>query len=267
MTYRIAVCLSGEPRTWRIAAPAILSYFDIGYAHNSEPVQVDYFIHTWKSDSWRATSSAAHEQVSLTDPGIDIGDKFAPVGMRTDPPLENNTVWGSLFTSQHKSFLLKREHELKMRWEYDVVVKSRLDTIFPPGRKFQTHDMAILTAFAPEPLFRMPTEYNAPNFNEVVYYGDSPTMDLIGDVLFDSLRDCDWGRYHRLASGLREQPRQKFGPGAFMFDYMTRHRINPGHAPTKIDWTIVRREAADRGLDAVKDYAEIVRIHRDHYNS
>ena len=38
---RIAVCISGQPRTWRTAKDNILKYFELDNA------QVDFFIHTF----------------------------------------------------------------------------------------------------------------------------------------------------------------------------------------------------------------------------
>ena len=40
---RIAVCFSGQARTWRTAKDNILKYFDL----SEQGCQVDFFIHTW----------------------------------------------------------------------------------------------------------------------------------------------------------------------------------------------------------------------------
>lgn len=257
MIYRIAVCLSGEPRTWKTAAPSVLSYFDVKQAHDGREVEVDYFIHTWATNSWKTGEKAVRADTS------GIHSAYRPKGIKVESQKLRNNVWGSLFESQYRSFLSKRDYEVEQQGEYDLVIKSRLDTIFPPGEVFQTHPVSLLTAYAPEPLYRMPNEYNAPNFNEVMYYGDSRTMDLIGEVGFAYERDCDWSSYHQLSTGLRERPTQKMGPGAYMFDYMSAHRINPTHAPRRINWTIVRQSA--EGMDVVNDYEKIVDIHRRHY--
>ena len=43
---RVAVCISGQSRTWKVAYKSILSFFDMG-------ANVDFFIHTWDTNSYR----------------------------------------------------------------------------------------------------------------------------------------------------------------------------------------------------------------------
>ena len=53
-TYNIAVCLSGQSRTWRTAKENILNYFDVKInTHKNCKVNVDFFIHTWDTNSYR----------------------------------------------------------------------------------------------------------------------------------------------------------------------------------------------------------------------
>lgn len=256
---RIAICLSGEPRTWRIAHKSIKSFFDVPDA------QVDYFIHTWLGNSWKINNVFDHVPI-LASEAEEIRATFEPVDMRYDaarhPP---QTVWGSLFASQQYSFMLKRSHELNQGWDYDIVVKARLDTIYPPGAKFETHHLQPLTAYTAERPFRMPMEYHACNFNEVIYYGDSPTMDLIGDVIHHATVECDWSAYHSRAATLRETIPMKYGPGAYMNRYMAAHNIYGTHAPNQIEWVIVRKDALLLKLDPVDDFAAIRDLHGKHY--
>ena len=46
---RIAVCFSGQARTWRTAKDNILKYFDL----SEQGCQVDFFIHTWDINQYR----------------------------------------------------------------------------------------------------------------------------------------------------------------------------------------------------------------------
>lgn len=257
---RIAVCLSGEPRTWRVAQENIRTFFAVPGA------QVDYFIHTWLGNSWKQSDGSFSHVAILPDEAEEIRNIFAPVTMRYDrarqPP---STVWGSLFASQQYSFMMKREQELSQGWDYDIVIKARLDTIYAPGRIFEPHFLQPLTAYTAERPFRMGMEYQACNFNEVIYYGESATMDLIGDVVQHSVVECDWSRYHKRAATLRETIPMKYGPGAYMNRYMAAHNIYGTHAPTQIEWVIVRRDALSLGLDAAADFSAIRDLHGKHY--
>lgn len=256
---RIAVCLSGEPRTWRIAHPIIKEFFNVPDA------QVDYFIHTWLGNSWKIKGEFDHHPI-LASEAEEIRAAFSPVEMRYDgarhPPA---TVWGSLFASQQYSFMMKREHELRNGFEYDIVIKARLDTIYTPDTVFAPHHLQPLTAYTAERPFRMPMEYNACNFNEVIYYGDSPTMDLIGDVVQHSVVECNWAAYHNRAATMRETIPMKYGPGAYMNRYMAAHNIYGTHAPKQIEWVIVRKDALDLNLDPFKDFIAIRDLHGKHY--
>jgi len=46
---KIAVCLSGQARTWRTAKDNILKYFDLV----EQGCEIDFFIHTWDINQYR----------------------------------------------------------------------------------------------------------------------------------------------------------------------------------------------------------------------
>ena len=53
-TYNIAVCLSGQSRTWSTAKENILNYFDVKInTHKNCKINVDFFIHTWDNTSYK----------------------------------------------------------------------------------------------------------------------------------------------------------------------------------------------------------------------
>ena len=266
--FRIAVCFSGEPRTWEIAHENISSFFAIDhipYLREPHTVVVDAFVHTWTGNTWRRNGEWAHELLS-SDEIEKIKATYSPIGFRVDQAEKAKTVWGSLFKSQMLSFHLKRKHEIASGFEYDLVIKARLDTIYPPGEKFNVHRMQAMNAYTTSPMWRTPREYFATNFNEVIYYADSPTMDLIGDVERKAKVDCDWGHYDRVIATGHEHPQIKYGPGAYMYRYMVEHHIHPTHAPVLLEYAIVREEAVKRGLNGVLDYNEIKHIHDNFYS-
>ena len=55
--FKCAVLLSGESRTWELAKNNIKSFFERGvkceFNNIHRPFKVDYFIHTWDTNSWR----------------------------------------------------------------------------------------------------------------------------------------------------------------------------------------------------------------------
>ena len=262
---RVAVCLSGEPRTWAASYKNILEFFNVTKTIDGEAVEVDYFIHTWRGNSWREGSEWNFETLSR-DAVEPIGDVYKAKAFVNQPPKFRTTaIYGALFESQRRSFMLKRDYELEHGFEYDVVVKARLDIVYEPGRKFNVHKPMMFSAYTTEYPFRMPREYNASNFSEVLFYGDSPTMDLIGDTHIHALRDCSWSVYHARTDTMRENIHMKYGPGAYMSFYMGQIGISSFPPPNQIIWAVVRKEAQLKGLDPIDDYDEIRDIHIKFY--
>lgn len=252
---RVAVCLSGEPRTWKTSVNNIKQFFG----------DVDYFIHTWRGNSWRIGSDWNYQTLKSEDVE-EIGDIYnAKAFIHQPPKFITNTIYGSLFESMRKSFILKRDYELENGFEYDIVVKARLDMIYDPAERFFVHEPAVLSAYAPEYPYRMPREFNAANFNEVLFYGNSPTMDLIGDAYLSVIKECTWDHYNANSDKMIETIHMKYGPGAYLNHYMARHSISAFPAPRIFQWTVVRQEAEDRNLDSIDDYSTIRKIHEDFY--
>ena len=65
---RIAVCFSGQARTWRTAKDNILKYFHL----SEQGCQVDFFIHTWDNNQYRGKDdlvwkSRSNQAVKVTE--------------------------------------------------------------------------------------------------------------------------------------------------------------------------------------------------------
>jgi hypothetical protein len=90
-----------------------------------------------------------------------------------------------------KSINLKRKYELENDITYDMVVKTRFDINFPqeglnrygePISKFHPHVLRPLTAYASSPTpTRFPIEFNQSCFDDVFFYANSPTIDIISN--------------------------------------------------------------------------------------
>ena len=81
---KIAVCLSGQSRTWRVAKDNILNYFDF----KDRGIQVDYFIHTWNVNQYRRKNDVVwinrrDESVPLTEKE-DLIAAFNPVAIELE---------------------------------------------------------------------------------------------------------------------------------------------------------------------------------------
>ena len=171
---KIAVCFSGEPRTWQHTAEAI-KYFFSGDVHN-----YTFFGHTWNHSYFNKEAQSASNQISgqlkkvsairwqdhydnktLTDNLIatfgmtdvlaedkNVVTEYVSKNYLMDPNMNINiprakaanmrkpTGWSYMSYSKMKANSLKTKYELENEMQFDVVVSARYDVCYPPGSKF-----------------------------------------------------------------------------------------------------------------------------------
>jgi hypothetical protein len=241
--FRVAVCLSGQPRTWRTALGNIKSFFDI------QGAEVDYFLHAWNYNTWwREPNKYAdgHDEILDDAELCDLWTAFSPKGFATSSKQKKHHMrfWYDLLYSFMRSIHLKRQYEQKHHFEYDLVIKSRYDVVFDPRTKFNNVSIKPMTAYSSNPVTKFPNEYYQNDFHDVMYWGDSLTMDLIGDT----------ARYYRQQchdrNDINQMAKAHWGPGVWLYRYMVSMGIHPNSTPMCSHvYTVVREEAQKCGLD------------------
>jgi hypothetical protein len=272
---RIAVCISGQPRTWKTAKENILKYFDIGS-------QVDFFIHTWDTNQFRYMNETEWinrpNQKAPPNEKEEIIQAFNPKGIEMEEYKSENFVslWSTLLYSFMKSVHMKRKYEIENDFRYDIVVKARFDLNFALGGfcnfglsndKFFAHPVQVLTGFSTMVILsKFPSEYNYNCFDDVFFYGNSMTMDIIA-------QSCRW--YEKMMSknmsiidgrGYAEDAARFYGPGTILY----RHLVNWGIHPQgfrSIPYYIVRKEVEDIGLNSITDWEQIRDFSKAWYDS
>ena len=282
-TYNIAVCLSGQSRTWRTAKENILNFFDVKLeTGRNMRVNVDYFIHTWDINSYRDKKEPRWQNhdypiVNPTEKD-DIYNTFSPKMMEYEhyDPQVFLHAWESMFYSFMKSVTLKRRYEMEKDFVYDMVIKSRFDINYlqegvnrygMPINRFYVHKIEPFIAYgSSQNIAKFPLEFNYNNFDDVFFYSDSPTMDIIGQ-LYRWYKDImDTGRLQKVTGKFVEWPEFWYGPGALLYKHMVNWNIHPfGEYATP--YYVVRKEAEDRGLHSIKAWNEIHHISRDWYEN
>ena len=281
--FNIAVCLSGQPRTWKTASDNILNYFNPKiYDKTGVRVHVDYFIHTWDTNSYRDKTQprwkAQDYKIENISEEDDIMLTFIPAAMEYHKyvPNEHIHAWSGLFYSFMRSINLKRKYEIENNIVYDMVVKSRLDLNFPqegvnrygaPISKFYSHVLRPLTAYASSPTpTRFPTEFNQSCFDDVFFYSDSPTMDLLSNIYFWYIDIMDKGLAQKQRKEFVDNPEYYYGPGTLLYKYLTNWNIHP-YADHATPYYVVRKVAHDMGLHSINDWKQIEELHWDWYNN
>lgn len=282
-TYNIAVCLSGQSRTWRTAKENILNYFDVKINKDKNcKVNVDYFIHTWDTNSYRGKTQPRWEN---TDFKIDNPNEESEIKFAFKPKLmEYETynsdafleAWEGMFYSFMKSVELKRRYELMKDMTYDMVIKTRFDINFLqegvnkfglPINKFYVHSLRPFTAYASSPTpTRFPNEFNQICFDDVFFYGDSTTMDITAQLYRWYKKIMNIGREQKVTGEFVQFPEFYYGPGTLLYKYLTNWNIHP-YAEHANPYYVVRKEAEDRGLHSINDWQEIFNISKDWYEN
>ena len=269
---RIAVCISGQPRTWRVSHKNIQNYFDI------DGVDVDYFIHTWDTNTYRGKDETADKKMifkTIESEEHDINECFNPKGFIFEKfKSDDFGYYFPLFYSFMKSVWLKRKYELENDFVYDIVIKTRFDINFwqeginkvgEPLNKFYIHKIMPLVAYNANELFeKFALEFNAINFDDVFFYSDSHTMDLITNIYWwyrkivkrseESINNGSWVKDNEYY----------YGPGTLLYRYLTNHNIHM-RCDIVIPYYVVRKECEFLNLDSVKDWVEIKDISHDFY--
>ena len=281
--FNIAVCLSGQPRTWKTASDNILNYFNTKICvERNIRVRVDYFIHTWDTNSYRDKTEPRWQNKDYKIENLseeeDMRLTFLPAAMEyeTYNSEKHLHAWSGLFYSFMRSVNLKRKYELENDISYDMVIKSRLDINFPqeginkygePLSKLHAHVLRPLTAYASSPTpTRFPSEFNQSCFDDVFYYADSPTMDLISNIYFWYKDIMDAGLAQHQKKEFVSNPEYYYGPGTLLYKYLTNWNIHP-YAEHANPYYVVRKIAQEKGLHSINDWKEIQELHWDWYNN
>jgi hypothetical protein len=268
--YRIAVCLSGESRTYKVALDNIKYYFaNIISGRPDVEVVVDYFLHTWDSNTWKSHKTPGHNPEwagpDIIKLDIDlIKTHLNVIDYHVDAHLSaaESGLWKGLFYSAYYSNHLKRKHELAEDFEYDMVFKHRMDIALNPNLHFHIFPLADYMIYNGATAGRMPIELNYYNFCDVIYYGTSFTMDLLCDIsryLIDKTPDTPMHPQNHKAN---VPEIFLLGPGALLYQYMTKLGFNPAVGP-RIEYSVIRREVFDSNIHTVNEYDLVKKIHRN----
>jgi hypothetical protein len=256
---RIAVCLSGQPRSIEYCAPALKRFFG-----DTDTNTFDFFCHSWDYNTWKIQDG----RINHTD--IEYVDKewlhrqlqrYEPVKYQIDSrdliydTDYKHVPWGSLFYSAMMANQFKRLHEAENNFRYDCVVRGRHDIIFHPEYKFDPMPIRDRLLFHPF-LERAVYEHSFINASDPYFYGDTWGMDIVSDIFRNILRD--YVNMHRKDNVSR------LGPGTLMSKYCLERNVDfRYHTKNSYSEVIYRKEML--GKCPVKDYPEILRNHRSYY--
>lgn len=262
---KIAICLSGQPRTIEFASRSILNHF----SNNRGNHTYDFFCHAWDYNTWKLNGSTGitysnNEKVDhdwLQEQLNKFSPKYSIINTVRDTKLDYNiTGWhnlvhlpyGSLLYSAMISNFLKRKYEHENNFKYDCVFKARYDSVFRVESNIVLPaEMPQRTLYFPH-LGRFPLEYHRFNASDCIYYGDSWAMDIASDLFRHVLSNTR--KLHR------EDDFDCFGPGTLMTEFCNRYSIDLVRS-SELTEILYRKEVM--GLDPL-DPAQFHKIEKMH---
>jgi len=261
-SFKIAICFSGQARYWKAASKNIKEFFKYNGNHPilGIPIEVDFFIHTWDTNTWRypKTTHIKFYNEKHND-GDEIIETYSPKEFEQEEWNETKFVspWEPMFYSFNKSLMMKREYELNNNFQYDLVVKARLDIIYNPNNNFNTFFTSPGVCYTCQPIRKFPSEFNYNSFDDVIFYGDSPTMDLVGDLYHSYLiLHSNKILNDREYNDLNLLPTIYYGPGTLLYSHLINLGIHPD-VGTHIEYVVVRSTSIEEDTDSIRDYEKI----------
>lgn len=244
---RVAVCISGQTRTWKTCLPEIVKFF------KAQPVQVDFFYHTWEDCPafQNHPSKPVADNVALTEEDITtINSMLNPVSHSITPTLKtlfperDLRQWASLFYSMCTANQLKKDYELANGFTYDVVFKMRFDILFRPEtvidrQAWKIAGLDLYTSFC-RPLV---SEFDMYNFSDVTFLGTSLAVDIVCNCLHKVLF------YNERIGSNEIFNMYNVGPGVMLYKYLSNYGCNMVKMD-ELDYVIVRE---NMNIDCVSE--------------
>lgn len=218
---RVAILISGQLRNWRLAAD---NHEWFWRSINRPELEIDYFIHTWNYSCDRPGASIPYTQrtVPLSE-YEEVVEYYKPkksiFEAKSQKEFYNNDHWSGLFYSFCQTLLLKKEYELEHNFNYDIVIKTRPDVVFNPSQTCYIPKLSNGVIHSPHGGL-MEMEFNMYNIDEIVFVGNSYTMDLLVNLY----------AYRQLKIRQSEEGITNvhpLGPGTLMHEYFRDYGITP----------------------------------------
>jgi len=215
---RLAICFSGQPRTWRQCYQTWTKYLNIH--------QVDIFCHLWNFNT--KPNSVSSEQIvePLDQQEIDeLVDILRPKRIKIEsyknlqPMKQQQALTYPPFLSQFYGILqaarLKKQHEIENDWQYDVVARVRYDAYF--REPLVTANTVVEPNCMHGFHYGWNNQTNRGRIGDIFWMSDSQTYDIICDYYLN---------LHTIESRFFIDPDNQLTPEYIFFHYIKKNNIN-----------------------------------------
>lgn len=209
-----AICFSGELRTFKVAMPRLMKYFN--------EFQADIFCHTW------TTSGMNLHKTTDTQLLKDIIEesKHILVDLKMQTSINHSGPFGNMLYSIQQANFMKRSYEITNNFRYKRVIKCRYDMLVPNDKTFgdrEIEDRTIYYSIGNRGLVH--TDTGKHGFSDIIFWGDSPSM----DIACDTYHHYNWNafpRYLQLMNGNMMDPKDSMlSPGTLIYQLAQKRNI------------------------------------------
>ena len=260
---KIAVCFSGEPRTWKAATESIKAFY-------SGDHEFYLFGHIWSNNTpgnhiidvvpdaldpilLEKELRNAFEFTTLNiephkiSPNIDnhkqheFGETIT--GKQHVMNIKIPITWCSPFYSAMMSNHYKYAYEQANDMSFDLVIRARLDVCYTPGTTINSYlPLSVLPHALYCNLSSFKREYMSPAINDTFYFGSSHNMDIVDSFY----RTYHSGEFFKMihADDYFDAAYKSVGPGVFLYKWLTIKNILPVHSNFH-QMPVIRKTAED----------------------
>lgn len=283
--YRVAILITGQSRTYSVCLDNIRTFFSNPKTEDGiRWVKVDYFLHTWTTNQWtgKGSDKPVLHKIPYVKADINLEEiqqkltteshsRVVNIEVEKFNPERVHKAWGPGLYSVYKANLAKLKNEYDEGIIYDIVIKVRFDQIFNPKHLFRYHNylnsienrfMYTNTVTA-----RMAHELNSFNLDDVWYFSDSPTMNMIAQTYNYIGQAIGEPSHKKSRQNSIFYPEALLGPGCIANRFINIINI---HGIKVCDpdyrYVVVRKKALEEGWDPRFDYDKIVKHSLEYYN-
>lgn len=268
---KIAVCLSGQVRTWESCYKNIQAFF-------SQMGDVDYFFHTWKYTEDRSSCRDSMSNYITTEvrPETiqDIKTAYRPKKYLWENDLKTKRELSQRYdrtqyalSSFCRSVLLKKEYEIENNFKYDIVFKTRFDVIFNLHKSVNDflinfEEMALYSANSG----RSAWEFMIPHIADMTYASSSGVMDLLTNIWNLKYDESNNPNLLKKPIFTYETRYDVLGPGTSVTRFCQEHNIKVCDDNT-IESPIIRTHNPD--IDPMTEYGfyEYQQLHNEWFKT
>jgi hypothetical protein len=241
---KTAICFSGELRTFGVAMPRILEYFN--------SIEADVFCHTWTKSGQvvHADLEEAHIKAIVRNSHHNI------IEVKMQTSINHAGPFGNMLYSIQAANRMKREYELLNNFDYECVIKTRYDMLMPPNATWGDRIVEPRTLYySLGNRGLVHTDVGKHGLSDIIFWGDSPSV----DIACDTYRYYNWHAfptYLQLMQGNMIDPGDSMlSPGTLIYQQTEKRNIKLQQVQPQLQETLWRTSV--EYLNPVTDFEQI----------